>query len=149
MKEMKQYFQNKYIKIGVAVIILVIILYSIFYTYHYFKGKAQSVQYQGLQKATGQNVSLTPQQLDGLSAQIYAALNEWGSNDVDSVINAFSQLNNDADYYALLANFGTKTWGIVIKDSYTLIQAIHSFLSPDEVSKINTALQSKGIKETL
>ena len=137
--------ENKKGLITVAVIIVV--LFLAYYTYNYLAGKADSSTILGMQAGTGQNPTLTTQQLGGISTQIYGAISEDWENDMTTILSSFSQLNNDADFYALEANFGTKSWGLVMKNNYTLSQAVDTLLSATEITQVNSQLAAKGIKE--
>lgn len=145
----KEYTANPKVKAIIVLVVLIIVAYIIFYVVHYLKGKAAEAENAGLQAGTGQNPTLTPAQLTSLADSIDGSFNEFWSNDTDTINSSFSQLNNDADFYGLAKSFGTRSYGVVLKNSYTLSQAIHAFLSPDQITKINSLLATKNIKETI
>jgi hypothetical protein len=150
MKEAwKQLTQSKWFWITLIVISLILI----FWIYNKVKGAAAAIQntseYNQLIASTGETPTLTPAQLDTMASTIYSALSEDWFNNFSDIQTSFNSLRNDADFLSLQVAFATRTWGIIDKDSYNLTQALHAFLSNDQINTLNSILAQADITYTI
>lgn len=143
---MKELWNNLKTNKWFWIIIVIVSLYIIYYIYNWIKGKGMSTQYDAAIKASGVQPTLTPQSANNLAQQIYQGLSEDWFNNFDAVKQAFAQIKNDADLLLVEKEWGSKTFGLIAKDSYSLEQALNAMLSPDQLSELNSIMAQNDIK---
>lgn len=94
----------------------------------------------------GQTPTQTDAQFQGYVSTLVTSMSGCFQSFVN-VQTVFSNLNNNADLYKLIAVFGTQTvneclWG---SDTYSLSEALNARLNSAQVANINSILATKGI----
>jgi hypothetical protein len=95
--------------------------------------------------------SLTSGQFSSLAVAIRRAVDKCGS-DEDAIFNSFRALNNEADLYKLIIDYGIAKYDGCFEGKfpswnvhYTLTESLYSDLDIDDIDYINGILSGKGI----
>lgn len=136
---------KKFVKYGViTIVIIVAIVLLVNYakkTAEKRKERKQNNEILQRQKDEANAITaqrtLTDSQINSFVAKLYKAMKGIGTDEV-AVYNVFSQIENLANLYALIAAFG-------IKDGETLSEWIYDDLNSNEISRVNEILASQNI----
>jgi len=140
--------KNKSVLLKVVLIIAAILV--AIYVYKWIKAslaaKLEQEKVMSAQKGTGENPTLSVQQINTLATEMYSELTELGPKDSTTFVNYFSEIMNDADFLGVVQAFGTKSFGIVFPTNYTLPQAVAAYCDATTITDINSAMAANGVK---
>lgn len=143
------------------VVMIIWIIFAILASYAIGKGVYNYIQRQKmLDKANTQNAgtkestapaTLNKAQAGALAEQIDKTEGEYTWPDVDSLITAFKEIKNDADFDLVNAEFGVRSEyvSLLSTEDFNMSGFINKFHSPATVKKVNDILSKAGLTKSV
>lgn len=148
MEEFKKIFANKYVKLGIAILVIIILILAYFKIKKLF-GRSNRITREARNEYQNRELSFSESEYLSMAENLFWAMDGWGTHE-DTIYNTLKKLKTSDDWYKLVDVYGIRKHSRSAAAGFSsftgnLIESLGNELSGSERQKVSDILKLIGV----